>query len=89
MKNRIKIYAETDLHRFLYWCIVILRKGEIKIMTKENKDDLIDKLMIFVVDKDEELQKLMDKHEELRPVGEKIREISRNEELNKEEKDSD
>ncbi len=58
-------------------------------MTKENKDDLIDKLMIFVVDKDEELQKLMDKHEELRPVGEKIREISRNEELNKEEKDSD
>lgn len=58
-------------------------------MTKENKDDLIDKLMIFVVDKDEELQKLMDKHEGLRPVGEKIREISRNEELNKEEKDSD
>ena len=47
-------------------------------MTKENKDDLIDKLMIFVVDKDEELQKLMDKHEGLRPVGEKIREISRN-----------
>ena len=58
-------------------------------MTKENKDDLIDKLMIFVVAKDAELQKLMDKHEELRPVGEKIREISRNEELNKEEKDSD
>lgn len=55
-------------------------------MTKENKNDLIDKLMIFVVDKDEELQKLMDKHEELRPVGKKIREISRNEELNKKEK---
>ena len=31
LKNRIKIYAETDLHRFLFWCIVILRKGKLKL----------------------------------------------------------
>ena len=59
---------------------VILPNVKEKYYNENNKDDLIGKLVIFVVERDEELQKLIDKHIELRPVGKKLVEISREEE---------
>lgn len=51
---------------------VILPNVKEKYYNENNKDDLIGKPMIFVAEKDEELQKLIDEHIELRPVGKKI-----------------
>ena len=59
---------------------VILPNVKEKYYNENNKDDLIGKLVIFVAERDEELQKLIDKHIELRPVGKKLVEISREEE---------
>lgn len=59
---------------------VILPNVKEKYYNENNKDDLIGKLVIFVAEKDEELQKLIDEHIELRPVGKKLVEISREEE---------
>lgn len=59
---------------------VILPNVKEKYYNENNKDDLIGKLVIFVTERDEELQKLIDKHIELRPVGKKLVEISREEE---------
>ena len=59
---------------------VILPNVKEKYYNENNKDDLIGKPMIFVAEKDEELQKLIDEHIELRPVGKKLVEISREEE---------
>lgn len=61
---------------------VILPNVKEKYYNEDSKDDLIVKLVIFVTERDEELQKLIDEHIELRPVGKKIVEISRDEELN-------
>lgn len=58
---------------------VILPNVKEKYYNENNKDDLIGKLVIFVTERDEELQKLIDKHIELRPVGKKLVEISREE----------
>ena len=51
---------------------VILPNVKEKYYNENNKDDLIGKLVIFVAERDEELQKLIDKHIELRPVGKKV-----------------
>ena len=51
---------------------VILPNVKEKYYNENNKDDLIGKLVIFVTERDEELQKLIDKHIELRPVGKKV-----------------
>lgn len=59
---------------------VILPNVKEKYYNENNKDDLIGKLVIFVAERDEELQKLIDEHIELRPVGKKLVEISREEE---------
>ena len=59
---------------------VILPNVKEKYYNENNKEDLIGKLVIFVAERDEELQKLIDKHIELRPVGKKLVEISREEE---------
>ena len=51
---------------------VILPNVKEKYYNENNKDDLIGKLVIFVAERDEELQKLIDNHIELRPVGKKV-----------------
>ncbi len=61
---------------------VILPNVRKKYYNKDNKEDLIRKLAILVMERDEELQKLIDENMELRPVGKKMVEITREEELN-------
>ena len=61
---------------------VILPNVKEKYYNKREKDELVRKLVILVEERDEELQKLIDANMELRPVGKKIVEISRDEELN-------
>lgn len=59
---------------------VILPNVKEKYYNENSKDELIGKLVIFVAERDYELQKLIDEHIELRPVGKKLVEISREEE---------
>lgn len=60
---------------------VILPNVKEKYYNKGSKDELIGKLVIMVAEEYEELKKLIDKYTELRPVGKKLVEISRDEEL--------
>ena len=61
---------------------VILPNVKEKYYNEREKDELVRKLVILVEERDEELQKLIDANMELRPVGKKMVEISRDEELN-------
>ena len=61
---------------------VILPNVKEKYYNEREKDELVRKLVILVEERDEELQKLIDTNMELRPVGKKMVEISRDEELN-------
>lgn len=76
MRDEKGIKEEVSLESYH----VILPNVKEKYYNENNKDDLIGKLVIFVAERDEELQKLIDKHIELRPVGKKLVEISREEE---------
>ncbi len=60
---------------------IILPNVKEKYYNERSKDDLVGKLVIMVEEKYEELEKLIEKYTELRPVGKKMVEISRNEEL--------
>lgn len=60
---------------------VILPNVKEKYYNEDNKDELVGKLVIMVEERYEELEKLIEKYTELRPVGKKMVEISRDEEL--------
>ena len=60
---------------------VILPNVKEKYYNEDNKDELVGKLVIMVEERYEELEKLIEKYIELRPVGKKMVEISRDEEL--------
>lgn len=60
---------------------VILPNVKKKYYNENSKDELIERLVIMTMEKPKELQKLIDENTELRPVGEKIVEISKEEEL--------
>ena len=60
---------------------VILPNVKEKYYNKGSKDALVGKLVIMVEERYEELEKLIEKYTELRPVGKKMVEISRDEEL--------
>ena len=61
---------------------VILPNVKEKYYNEERKDALVKELMIMMVDDDKELKKLIEDNMELRKVGEKIVEISNEEEAN-------
>lgn len=60
---------------------VILPNVKEKYYNENSKDELIGKLVIMVMENSKELQKLIEENMELRPVGKKMVEISRDEEL--------
>ncbi len=60
---------------------VILPNVKKKYYNENSKDELIGRLVMMTMERPKELQKLIDENTELRPVGEKIVEISRDEEL--------
>lgn len=60
---------------------VILPNVKKKYYNENSKDELIERLVMMTMERPIELQKLIDENMELRPVGEKIVEISRDEEL--------
>jgi len=60
---------------------VILPNVREKYYNKGSRDELVGKLVIMVEEKYEELERLIEKYTELRPVGKKMVEISRDEEL--------
>ncbi len=60
---------------------VILPNAREKYYNEGSEDELVGKLVIMVEEKYEELEKLIEKYTELRPVGKKMVEISRDEEL--------
>ena len=60
---------------------VILPNVKKKYYNEGIRNDLLERLAIMTMERPEELQELIDKNMELRPVGEKIIEISRDEEL--------
>lgn len=60
---------------------IILPNVKEKYYNEESKDALVGKLVIIMAEEYEELEKLIEKYTELRPVGKKMVEISRDEEL--------
>lgn len=60
---------------------IILPNVKEKYYNEGSKDELVGKLVIMMEEKYEELEKLIEKYTELRPVGKKMVEISRDEEL--------
>ena len=60
---------------------IILPNVKEKYYNERSKDELVGKLVIMMADNCKELEELIRKNQELRPVGEKLVEISRDEEL--------
>ena len=77
MMNEEKIREKVNIESYH----VILPNARKKYYNEGIRNALVERLVIMTMEKEKELEELIEKNMELKPVGEKIIEISRDEEL--------